>query len=203
MSKRKRKKEDCILIVPCIIIPTAAARPVKNYKVHRLTYHNCCRHIRRLIWKPKRTSRQPSQILSLKTLIHERWSIFHVRSFDYVCLVLFQLLLVLFFLVVATSATAQFDFFESIANFFNPSSNNINNNINNNSDKPRGGGRGCAAGGNPTNYKYAGWCQLLTNVTLNLKLRFGGKDYLVSWRIGCSQFTQAGAEHFCEMNGMR
>ncbi len=57
---------------------------------------------------------------------------------------------------MAASATAQFDFFESIANFFNPSANNINNNnINNNSDKPRGGGRGCAAGGNPTNYKYA------------------------------------------------
>ena len=49
--------------------------------------------------------------------------------------------------VVATSATAQFDIFGSIANFFNPSSNNINN------DRPRGSGRGCAAGGNPPNYK--------------------------------------------------
>lgn len=197
MFVSSKEEEECILIVPCIIIPTAAVRAVKNYKVHRLTYHNCCRHIRRLIWKPKRTSWQPSQILSLKTPIHEKWSVFHVRSFDNVCLVLFQLLLDLFFLVVASSASAQFDFFESIANFFNPSSNN------NNSDESRGGGRGCAAGGNPTNYKYADWCQLLTNVTLNHKLRFGGKDYLVSWRIGCSQFTQAGAEHFCELNGMR
>ena len=45
----------------------------------------------------------------------------------------------------------------------------------------------------------------LTNVSLNNynTFRFGGKDYLVSWRIGCSQFTQAGAEHFCRQNGMR
>ena len=98
--------------------------------------------------------------------------------------------------MVVTSATAQFDIFESIANFFNPSSNNIN------SDSPRGGGRGCAAGGNPTNYKYAR-VNILTTFTLKHNLRFGGKNYLVSWRIGCSQFTQAGAEHFCKLNGMR
>ena len=104
----------------------------------------------------------------------------------------------MFIFVVVTSASAQFDIFESIANFFNPSSNNINSA----SDGPRGGGRGCAAGGNPTNYKYAG-VNIINTFTLNNNLRFGGKDYLVSWRIGCSQFTQAGAEHFCKLNGMR
>ena len=44
---------------------------------------------------------------------------------------------------------------------------------------------------------------IINTFTLNNNLRFGGKDYLVSWRIGCSQFTQAGAEHFCKLNGMR
>jgi len=33
--------------------------------------------------------------------------------------------------------------------------------------------------------------------------RFEGKDYLVSWRIGCSSFSQGGAERFCRENGMR
>ena len=55
-------------------------------------------------------------------------------------------------LVATTFSTAQFDLFGSIANFFNPSSNNVNSNDNNNnSDGPRG--RGCAGGGNPPNYK--------------------------------------------------
>ena len=55
--------------------------------------------------------------------------------------------------MAATSATAQFDIFGTIANFFNPASNNINNSGNSNNDGPRGGGRGCAGGGNPSNYK--------------------------------------------------
>ena len=34
-------------------------------------------------------------------------------------------------------------------------------------------------------------------------LRFGGRDYLLSWRLGCSQFTQAAAQNFCRKSGMR
>merc|ERR1711955_197130 len=33
--------------------------------------------------------------------------------------------------------------------------------------------------------------------------RFGGKDYLVSWRLGCTSFTQSGAESFCRKSNMR
>ena len=36
-----------------------------------------------------------------------------------------------------------------------------------------------------------------------IKCRFEGRDYLVSWRLGCSQFTQAAAENFCRQNNMR
>ena len=47
------------------------------------------------------------------------------------------------------------------------------------------GRRGSCAGGHAANH------------------RFDGKDYLVSWRIGCSSFSQGGAERFCRDNGMR
>ena len=33
--------------------------------------------------------------------------------------------------------------------------------------------------------------------------RFGGKDYLISWRLGCTSFSQNGAESFCRKSNMR
>lgn len=33
--------------------------------------------------------------------------------------------------------------------------------------------------------------------------RFGGQDFLISWRIGCSSFTQSQGASFCRANGMR
>ena len=38
---------------------------------------------------------------------------------------------------------------------------------------------------------------------MEAELRFGGRDYLLSWRLGCSQFTQAAAQNFCRKSGMR
>jgi len=33
--------------------------------------------------------------------------------------------------------------------------------------------------------------------------RFGGRDYLVSWRVGCTSFTQGEGAAYCRQNGMR
>ena len=33
--------------------------------------------------------------------------------------------------------------------------------------------------------------------------QFGGQNFLVSWRIGCTSFTQGEGEGFCRANGMR
>merc|ERR1712203_413202 len=33
--------------------------------------------------------------------------------------------------------------------------------------------------------------------------QFGGQNFLVSWRLGCSGFTQGQGENFCRANGMR
>ena len=55
------------------------------------------------------------------------------------------------------------------------------------SDSPSSSGRpdeGCGGRNNPNH-------------------RFGGKDYLVSWRLGCTSFTQNGAESFCRKSNMR
>ena len=53
--------------------------------------------------------------------------------------------------------------------------------------RPSGGrpsGRGCG-GGNAPNHN------------------FQGRNYLVSWRLGCTSFTQGQGEAFCRSNGMR
>ena len=44
---------------------------------------------------------------------------------------------------------------------------------------------GCSGGGNEPNH------------------RFEGRDYLVSWRLGCASFTQGGAANFCRQNNMQ
>merc|ERR1711874_373778 len=56
----------------------------------------------------------------------------------------------------------------------------------NNRNRPSGGGGGGrCGGGNQPNHQ------------------FQGQGYLVSWRLGCSSFTQGGGESFCRSNGMR
>jgi len=47
------------------------------------------------------------------------------------------------------------------------------------------GGAGRCGGGNRPNYS------------------FGGQDFLVSWKLGCSSFTNRGGEEFCRANGMK
>ena len=47
-----------------------------------------------------------------------------------------------------------------------------------------GGGRGCGGGHAPNH-------------------QFGGQNFLVSWRLGCTSFTQGEGEGFCRANGMR
>jgi hypothetical protein len=33
--------------------------------------------------------------------------------------------------------------------------------------------------------------------------KYQGKDFLVSWKVGCSKFTQSEGESFCRANGMK
>jgi len=33
--------------------------------------------------------------------------------------------------------------------------------------------------------------------------RFGGQDFLISWRLGCTAFSESAGEAFCRSNGMR
>ena len=47
-----------------------------------------------------------------------------------------------------------------------------------------GGGGGCGGGHRPNH-------------------QFGGQNFLVSWKIGCNDFTQSQGESFCRQNGMR
>ena len=89
-------------------------------------------------------------------------------------------LLVLVSVAGLTAGAPQFGFlsdFFSLFNFRRPGGDD-------DSRSPAGPG-GCGAPGNKPNH------------------RFGGKDYLVSWRIGCTSFFQAGADNFCRRNGMR
>ena len=51
--------------------------------------------------------------------------------------------------------------------------------------EPSEGPGGCSAGGNSANHQ------------------FGGQHFIISWRLGCSQFTQASAERFCRQNNMK
>ena len=69
---------------------------------------------------------------------------------------------------------AQFGFLDGILSLFLPSS-----------FEPSEGPGGCSAGGNSANHQ------------------FGGQHFIISWRLGCSQFTQASAERFCRQNNMK
>merc|ERR1712183_1160851 len=46
-----------------------------------------------------------------------------------------------------------------------------------------GGGGGCGGGNQPNH-------------------NFGGQDFLIFWRLGCTSFTQSAAASFCRANGM-
>merc|ERR1711915_1081924 len=54
----------------------------------------------------------------------------------------------------------------------------------NNRRNQSGNGRGCRGGYQPNH-------------------RYQGNDFLVSWRVGCSKFTQSEGEAFCRANGMQ
>jgi len=55
----------------------------------------------------------------------------------------------------------------------------------NRGNRGNGNGGGRCSGGNRPNHQ------------------FNGRDYLVSWRLGCTSFTQGQAASFCRANGMR
>ena len=85
---------------------------------------------------------------------------------------------VFFLCFSACSASPQFGFLNGLfggRNRGRPQSNRA----------PSGGGGGRCGGGNRANHQ------------------FGGRNYLISWRLGCSSFTQSGGESFCRANGMR
>merc|ERR1712079_313013 len=65
--------------------------------------------------------------------------------------------------------------------------NNRKNRNQNGNRRPKSGGngKGCRGGGYQPNHRYQ------------------GKDFLVSWRVGCSKFTQSEGEAFCRANGMK
>jgi len=73
------------------------------------------------------------------------------------------------------SASPQGGFFGGLRNFFGGGRGRPRGN--------RGGGGGCRANG-PNH-------------------RFGGRDYLVSWRLGCTSFTSGEGAAFCRNQGMR
>ena len=81
---------------------------------------------------------------------------------------------ILVFFLFFTFSKAQFGFLDGILQLFLPSS-----------FEPSEGPGGCSAGGNDANHQ------------------FGGQHFIISWRLGCSQFTQASAERFCRQNNMK
>merc|ERR1712038_841536 len=81
-------------------------------------------------------------------------------------------------LVSLTSAIPQFGFLNNIFNGFR------GNRGGGRRPASGGGGGGCGGGHRPNH-------------------QFGGQNFLVSWRLGCTSFTQSQGEAFCRNNGMR
>ena len=196
-----QEEEDCLLIVPHIITTTAtaSARAVKNYKVHRLTYHNCCQHIRRLIWKLKRRSTHwddQSDSVPDSTNIGVMKSL--ACNIKTVCLCVENIIFWFFSLVNVRGGHLSHS---SIWHFWKHRQLLQSLLQQHQQRQAAREWEGLRRRRKPSELQVS-----RVNIwqsPLNDKLRFGGKDYLVSWRIGCSQFTQAGAEHFCRQNGMR
>merc|ERR1712001_169883 len=82
-------------------------------------------------------------------------------------------------LVSLTSASPQFGFLGNLFNGFR------GNRGGGRRPASGGGGGGNCGGGHRPNHQ------------------FGGQNFLVSWRLGCSGFTQGQGENFCRANGMR
>merc|ERR1712076_303593 len=82
-------------------------------------------------------------------------------------------------LVTLTSASPQFGFLGNLFNGFR------GNRGGGRRPASGGGGGGNCGGGHRPNHQ------------------FGGQNFLVSWRLGCSGFTQGQGENFCRANGMR
>ena len=80
------------------------------------------------------------------------------------------------------SAAPQFGF---LGQLFGGGRNRGRGRQNNRPSGGNGGGGGRCGGGNQPNHQ------------------FQGQGYLISWRLGCSSFTQGGGESFCRSNGMR
>merc|ERR1739838_280610 len=92
-----------------------------------------------------------------------------------------KICLVLIVILSFGSASPQFGFLGDLVGGLLGTGNSNNRPSNNNGRRPNGGGGGSGGcrGGHQPNH------------------RFGGKDYLISWRYGCSTFTQSEAENFC------
>ena len=82
-------------------------------------------------------------------------------------------------LLSLTSASPQFGFLGNLFNGFR------GNRGGGRRPASGGGGGGNCGGGHRPNHQ------------------FGGQNFLVSWRIGCNDFTQSQGEAFCRSNGMR
>ena len=101
-----------------------------------------------------------------------------------------KICLVLLVLLSLGSSSPQFGFIGDIIGALFGSGNSDNRPSNNGGRRPTGGtspssGGGGCGGGNRPNHS------------------FGGKDYLISWRLGCKSFSQSGGESFCRNNNMR
>ena len=85
------------------------------------------------------------------------------------------------YLVGMAVASPQFNIFNGIRNIFRGGRNLGGGRPSGNSIR---GGGGCGGGHAPNH-------------------NFGGQNFLISWRLGCTQFTQGQGENFCSQNGMR
>jgi len=84
----------------------------------------------------------------------------------------------------ACSAAPQFGFLGQLFGGRNRGRGNRQQNNRPSGGGGGGGGGGCGGGNQPNH-------------------QFQGQGYLVSWKLGCSSFTQGGGESFCRNNGMR
>ena len=82
----------------------------------------------------------------------------------------------------ACSASPQFGF---LSGFFGGGNRGNRGRQQNNVRRPSGGGGGRCGGVNQANHQ------------------FQGQSYLISWRLGCTSFTQGSGESFCRANDMR
>ena len=110
------------------------------------------------------------------------WNILRVKYFIWAWNI-FEMLNILVLLPLVSlwaqvSGAPQFGFLSDFLSLFSFGGSDVDARV------PDGPG-GCGAPGNKPNHVFA------------------GRDYLISWRIGCSSFSQSSADAFCRRNGMR